>query len=426
MALDVVVIGAGAAGLIAAFTAAERGRRVVLLEKNRFPGVKILMSGGTRCNLTHHCDARGIVDAYGDQGHFLHSALAVLGPKDLVALIETEGVATKVEETGKVFPVSDKANDIVDALTRRLTRSGAALALEQPVKSIERTSERRFAVLTPGDTFETESVIVTTGGLSYPGCGTSGDGYPWAIALGHTIVPTRPALTPIVTHDPWVKELSGLTIPDVALKVTVAPNKEPPPKQAYRKTKGQRKGVVDEARSSFLFTHFGLSGPSALDVSRAITAVADPASLELTADFLPATAGEFLDQQIAADCTRDGKRQALNIVANHVPRRLAEALFGQLRLSPEIRAAEWSKKDRQRIVGVIKQCRITLAGAMGYKKAEVTAGGVSLDEIDSRTMQSKRVPGLYFAGEILDLDGPIGGYNFQAAFATGKLAGMHA
>lgn len=426
MAWDVVVIGAGAAGLIAAFTAAERGKRTILLEKNRFAGVKILMSGGTRCNLTHHCDARGIIDAYGDQGRFLHSALSVLGPKDLVALVEAEGVATKVEETGKVFPVSDKASDIVDALSRRLVRSGATLSLEHPVTSITRSDNGGFAVQTPGGPFEAMSVVVTTGGLSYPGCGTSGDGYPWAMAFGHTIVPTRPALTPIVTDDMWVKSLTGLTIPDVALKVTTAAHAEPPPRMAFRKTKGQKRGVVDEARSSFLFTHFGLSGPSALDVSRAVTAVANPKSLELWCDFLPSVASETLDAQIASDCARDGKRQALTIAVGHAPRRLVEALFGQLQISPDVRAAEWAKRDRQRLVAAIKQCRINLAGAMGYKKAEVTAGGVSLDEIDSRTMQSKMVPGLFFAGEILDLDGPIGGYNFQAAFATGKLAGLHA
>lgn len=426
MAWDVVVIGAGAAGLMAAFTAAERGRRTLLLEKNRFPGVKILMSGGTRCNLTHHCDSRGIIDAYGDQGRFLHSALSVLSPKELVALVEAEGVATKVEETGKVFPVSDKASDIVDALSRRLSRSGATLALERPVTSLARATEGGFAVQTPGEQLHAANVIVTTGGLSYPGCGTSGDGYPWAMALGHSIVPTRPALTPIVTDDMWVKSLTGLTIPDVALKVTVAANASSPPKLAFRKTKGQKKGVVDEARSSFLFTHFGLSGPSALDVSRAIATVADPKSLELWCDFLPPVASETLDALIAADCSRDGKRQALNVAAMHAPRRLVEALFGQLQISPEVRAAEWAKRDRQRLVAAIKQCRINLAGAMGYKKAEVTAGGVSLDELDSRTMQSKIVPGLFFAGEILDLDGPIGGYNFQAAFATGKLAGLHA
>ena len=225
---DVIVIGAGAAGLLAATCAAERGRRTLLVEKNRKPGVKILMSGGTRCNITHATDRRGIVAAFGDQGPFLHSALAALGPDELVAMFHAEGVATKVEPGGKVFPVSDRALDVLRALERMLARSGAQLVLDEAVSGIDLdgieggdidTSGTGFHVRTNRRLLSTEKVIVTAGGQSYPGCGTTGDGYAWAKPLGHTIVPPRPALVPLLSPAAWVHELRGVTVADVAVAI---------------------------------------------------------------------------------------------------------------------------------------------------------------------------------------------------------------
>src|SRR5689334_5893131 len=207
---DIVVVGAGAAGLVAAIRAAECGRRVLLLEKNRKPGVKILMSGGTRCNITHATDNRGIVEAYGPPGRFLHSALAALSVQDTLDLFHAEGVGTKVEETGKVFPVSDRAVDVLDALLRRLRRSGATLALAEPVLDLDATADG-FTVAMPSRTVSCRSVILTTGGRSYPGCGTTGDGYRLAQKFGHTVVPTRPALVPISSPEGWVAGLRGVT-----------------------------------------------------------------------------------------------------------------------------------------------------------------------------------------------------------------------
>src|SRR5215207_2339584 len=216
---DAIIAGAGAAGLMAAIHAAERGRRVLLLEKGKKPGVKILMSGGTRCNITHDCDARGIVEAFGPNGKFLHSALAALGPRETVALFNGEGVATKVEDTGKVFPVSDRALDVLDALLKRLARSGATLSLSEPLKDVELHPEGGYRVDTPARTLTTERVLITTGGKSYPGCGTTGDGYAIAQKFGHIIVPTKPALVPLTVQPEWIRELQGITIPDVNLKV---------------------------------------------------------------------------------------------------------------------------------------------------------------------------------------------------------------
>jgi len=416
MDYDVAVIGAGAAGLLAAAKAAERGRRTLLLEKNRRPGVKILMSGGTRCNLTHDTDVRGIVDAYGKPGRFLHSPLAALSPADLVALIEAEGVPTKVEATGKIFPQSDLAADVLEALLSRLGRSGCELAVQEPLVELAKLNDG-FRLETDRRTLTASHVIITTGGKSYPGSGTTGDGYAWCEALGHTIVPPRPALTPITTNDLWVRELTGVTIEDVDVQV-IDPESMP-----AKATKNKRKTRLARRRGSFLFTHFGLSGPAPMDVSRAVTGHAQPHRLLLVCDFVPGKSAELLLEQFKHAAATDGKKQVAAHVADFVPRRLAEALLGQAQVPPEMRAAEAASALWRRIVAALKQQPIHVSGTRGFKKAEVTAGGIALGEVDSKTMQSRVCPGLYLAGEILDLDGPIGGYNFQAAFSTGWLAG---
>ncbi|MFO0803229.1 MAG: aminoacetone oxidase family FAD-binding enzyme [Gemmataceae bacterium] len=226
---DAIIVGAGAAGLMAAIHAAERGRRVLLLEKGKKPGVKILMSGGTRCNITHDCDARGIVAAFGPNGKFLHSALAAFGPADVLEFFHAEGVATKVEETGKIFPVSDRAVDVLDALLKRLQRSGATLSLSEPVNAIEPDAQARagstlacasgsFQIITTSRSLSCEKLLITTGGRSYPGCGTTGDGYAWAARLGHTICPSGP-LVPLTVTVRVVADLTRHQLPDVNLKV---------------------------------------------------------------------------------------------------------------------------------------------------------------------------------------------------------------
>jgi predicted flavoprotein YhiN len=368
----------------------------------------------------------------------------------LIKLIEDEGVPTKVEETGKVFPVSNRATDVLEALLRRLAQSGARLVLDSPVVGIERNDDG-FAVTTMSRTlnasgtlsrndialgagssrreepaFFAPKVIVTVGGQSYPGSGTTGDGYAWAASVGHTVVPPRPALTPLTTDAAWVRAISGVTVPDVALRILPGgQGARGDPRQAgvaSRATPATLK-PLDERRGSLLFTHFGLSGPVAMDISRSVTAAADPTSLALVCDFLPNLRAEALDEQIRDSAAREGKRHIAGFLAPELPRRLVEQLIALASLPLEQRGAELSKPGRAALVRALKATPISLTGTRGFAKAEVTAGGVLLAEIDSRTMQSKLVPGLYFAGEILDLDGPIGGYNFQAAFSTGLLAG---
>lgn len=414
---DVIVIGAGAAGLLAAARAAERGRKTLVVEKNRKPGVKILMSGGTRCNLTQSTDARGIIEAYGPPGKFLHSALAALGPHDLVELFGAEGVATKIESTGKVFPTSDKAADVLQALLRRLKRSGATLALGEAVNTIDR-GPAGLVVATSARTLRAESVVITTGGRSYPGCGTTGDGYVWVKGLGHQVVEPHPALVPVTTDATWVHSLSGVTVFDVAVRVV--PASAASGSAVVREGKRVRPVMC---RGSFLFTHFGVSGPAVLDISREITAHLQPQSLALECDFLPACRDDEFDRLLELAGRESGRKTVGSLLPDALPRRLVEALLIEAGVDGHLRAAELSAASRARLVLAVKHSRMAITGTLGFAKAEVTAGGVALAEVDSRTMQSRLVPHLFLAGEILDLDGPIGGYNFQAAFSTGWLAG---
>lgn len=403
-AWDVVVIGAGAAGLMTAIHAAERGKRVLLLEKNRKPGVKILMSGGTRCNITHDCDNRGIVTAYGTQGSFLHSALAALSVRQAIDFFEAEGVATKIEDTGKIFPVSDKAMDVLEALLRRLQRSGATLAMEEPVTALRKIDDH-FEIVTAKRTIVVPRVVITVGGQSYPGCGTRGEGYSWAATFGHTIVSTRPALVPITVQAEWVGDLRGVTLADVGIKVL------------------EHGTMLVAKRGGFLFAHFGLSGPAPLDASKAISRHERPTTLELELDFLPSRSEADVDELLRTQSLASGKKLLAVVLAELLPRRLSDALLVQAKQASDRKAAGLSKPDRQQLVTAIKRLRVPVKGTLGFEKAEVTSGGVSLAEVDSRTMQSKLCAGLFFAGEVLDLDGPIGGYNFQAAWSTGWLAG---
>ena len=410
---DVIVIGGGAAGLLAACRAAERGRRTLLVEKKKRPGAKILMSGGSRCNLTHAAERCDIVEAFGDQGPFLHSALAALSPQGVIDLLEAEGVATKVEPGGKIFPQSDRAADVLAALLARLRRTDCTLALQEPLADLQR-ADVGFRLATPEQTLLARSVILATGGQSYPSSGSTGDGYGWSAALGHTIVAPRPALVPITTHAPWVRALQGITMPDTLVRV-LEPGGE-----------GSASRVLAERREALLFAHFGITGPAVLDVSRAVSGHARPAALVVRCDFLPGMKQESLESLLQQECLAAGRRLAVGILARWLPQRLAETIAQRAELPAERRAAELSRPERQSLVRGAKQFDIPVAGTMGFRKAEVTAGGVALEEVDSHTMQSKIVPGLFFAGELLDLDGPIGGYNFQAAFSTGWLAGENA
>ena len=423
---DVAVLGAGAAGLCTAIRAAERGRSVLLLEKNRRPGVKILMSGGTRCNITNarglrHLGvvsgpvdpaydpregrgARSIQEAFGPGGKFLGPALRALGVEATVGLFEAEGVATKVEGNGKIFPVSDRATDVLAALLRRLERSGATLRTGAPVAGVEPAGDG-FEVRVPGSPVLARRVVVAVGGQSYPGCGTTGDGYAIARRFGHTIVEPRPALVPIRVDAAWVPELKGVTLADARAAVA-----------------GPSGAALEERREAVLFAHFGLTGPAILDISRAVARHEGPERLSLVLDLVPDERAEALDARIRSS-SRVGRPTVVHLLPERIPRRLAEVLLATAGIPPTRTGPELSRDERRRLVGQLKGLRLPVAGTLGFAKAEVTSGGVALDEVDPETLESRRQAGLHFVGEVLDLDGRIGGYNFQAAWSTGWLAG---
>lgn len=397
---DLLVVGAGAAGLLAAHFAAGRGRRVLIAEKNRRPGVKILISGGGRCNLTTTVSGRELEAAYGrDGGRWLRHALRAFPPAGLRELIEAAGVPLREEALEKVFPVSGRARDVLDALLR--LAGGAMLRGECPVRALRREGDG-FAAETGAGPLRARSVILAAGGRSYPRTGTTGDGYALARALGHTVTPTLPALAPLRVEAAWVAELAGVTLPDVELRVEDAAGRE-----------------LARRRRPLLFTHRGLSGPGPMDVSGAVEAADSPCALRV--DFLPGLSAADLDRRLREG---PGRGRASALLPEALPLRLRERL-AELAAVPA-RAAELSREARLRLVEACKELRLPVAGSLGFAKAEVTRGGIPLDEVDPRTMASRVCPGLFVCGELLDLDGPIGGYNFQAAFATGRLAGLNA
>ena len=416
---DVIIVGGGAAGLWAAGTAAARGKQVLVLEKNNKAGVKILMSGGTRCNITHHCDSRKIAEAFGKNGRVLLSVLSRLSPQDVVRQIEQEGVATKVEETGKVFPASDRAIDVRDAIVRRLAREGASLVTGAAVQTVRpATAGAGFEVVVQVQAqsamnLTCDSVLLTTGGLSYSGCGTNGDGYPWAQGMGHTITSLRPALTPLLSHKAWVHELSGITLDDAEVTARVI--------GADAKLAKLERAT---SRGGLLWTHFGCSGPTAMNVSRCFSDLQSHSPASMVVDLLPDLSREACEQWLI-DAAKESNRTITNVLSQRIPKRLASALVAIAGSTNDVHTSELSKKIRNSLVERLKALSVPIHGTRGYPKAEVTAGGVALGEVNFQDMQSRKTPGLFFAGEILDLDGPIGGFNFQAAWSTGHTAGLH-
>jgi len=453
---DVAVLGAGAAGMMAALRAAERGRSVTLLEKNKRPGIKILMSGGTRCNVTnarglrraearalsgpidpaYNLDqgkgARSIQEAFGPNGAFLAPALKAFSAGDTVRFFEAEGVALKIEANGKIFPVSNRAVDVLAALVGRLKRSGARLELSCPARAIEPLPLSRgggFRIETPHGTLEARTLVLATGGLSYPGCGTTGDGYGFAQRVGHTLVEPKPALVPLKVAASWVPELRGIAVPDA--EATALPDAEvatPTTTTATATATGRQTATATATalacarREAVLFAHFGLSGPAILDVSSAVARLDDPTRCRLRLDFLPDLSSEALDKTLQTE-SRLGRRLVETLLPAHLPHRLVQALLLHAGLPADRKGPDLSREERKRLVRTLKTLDLPITGTLGFEKAEVTSGGVALEEVDPHTGRSLLHPDLRLVGEVLDLDGRIGGYNFQAAWSGGWLVG---
>jgi predicted Rossmann fold flavoprotein len=404
--VPVAVVGGGAAGLMAAIAAADAGAEVTLLEGTDRLGTKILMSGGTRCNVTH--DVVTAADYYGGSRNVVARLLREFSHEDAARFFEGElGVELKREETGKIFPASDDAQTVLDALLARAAALGVVILTGRKVTAIAPLpGGTGYALTTTAGTIEARRVILTTGGLSFPRTGSDGTGYALAQSLGHTIVTTTPALTPLVARGGGMHErLRGVTL-DVALTVRVSG------KKAW------------EGTGSLLFTHFGYSGPVVLDASRHVARAEGP--FAVFASFLPGETQESLDASILKEAAREPRRTALNLLRARLPESVAWELVTYAGVPADRALGQLSRAERRELARAVTEFELPVLEVMGYRKAEVTAGGVPLSEVDPRTLESRVAPGVHLAGEILDVDGRLGGYNFQWAWSTGWVAGRSA
>ena len=414
MGEPVVVVGGGAAGLMAAGSAALRGARVILLEKPDELGKKLQIAGKGRCNLTNAGDREELIAGYAAGGRFLQSAFARFDNKALIDLLARLGVPTKVERGRRVFPVSDDARQVVRALTGWIEELGVEVRLNHPVGSLVAaggSSRRIVGCLVKDRLLPGEKVILCTGGSSYPGTGSTGDGYRMAAELGHRITPLRPALVPLRSSAAWVKDVQGLALRNVRATLRVD-DKE-----------------LSSEFGEMLFTHFGVSGPIILTLSRSATDFwqsrpGEP--LTLTIDLKPALTPEKLDLRLQRDFSKYSRKQLLNGLRDLLPKALIPVILLLTELDPTKPVHQVTREERRALGRIIKGVPLAITGSLPLAAAIVTAGGVDLKEVDPRTMESRLVKGLYLAGEVLDIDGYTGGYNLQADFSTGWLAGRAA
>jgi hypothetical protein len=406
---DVIVIGGGPAGLMAAGQAAAHGADTLLLEKMDRPGRKLQITGKGRCNLTNDTTVPDFIAHFGPSGQFLRQAFYRFFAPDLMAFFADRGVSTVVERGQRVFPASGDAEHVVDALVRWVEAAGVTLRTESPVTGLVVEDDRVVGVRAGGSTRSAGAVVIATGGASYPGTGSTGDGYRLAASVGHTVVPIRPALVPLETAGDVAPRLQGLSLRNVTLRVVV--DEEP----------------RAEAFGEMLFTHFGVSGPIVLTLSRRVVdALRAGQNVVLSIDLKPALDEEQLDRRLLRDLDAHGKRHFETILHGLLPSKLIPICLERTRIPAHKPAHQITSEERDRLRVWLKGFRLEVSGHRSFNHAIVTAGGVETTEVDPRTMASRRVGGLYFAGEVLDVDADTGGYNLQAAFSTGWLAGRSA
>lgn len=406
----VAVIGGGAAGLVAAGRCAETGTKTLLLEKNKYLGRKIGITGKGRCNLTTSiASIEDIIAQYPGNGRFLYSAFSQFSNLDTIDFFNSLGLKTVTERGQRVFPASDRARDVVKALEKYAKSSGCEIRPESPVTGISRLPGSGFKVTTAKGPIEVEKVILAVGGASYPGTGSTGDGYAWARKMGHTIVPIRPALVPLETSETWVRDLQGLSLRNVKVWLSDSDN------------------ILGSEFGEMLFTHFGVSGPVILTLSRIAAAELEKGKQPLIhIDLKPALSPETLDRRIQRDFKKYQRKIIQNALVDLLPQALIPVVLENAEIEREKATHSITREERQSLVETLKDLKLTVSGTRPLSEAIVTAGGVATNEINPRTMESKIISGLYFAGEIIDIDGNTGGFNLQAAFSTGYVAGANA
>ena len=408
MKTEICIIGAGPAGLMAAIHAAGDGATTTVLEANAEAGRKLLITGGGRCNFTHEARPDEMVRAFGAGGRFLRHCFHELSPAETRAFFRRHGLAGKVEPDGCVFPVSDRAGDVRDLLVRQAQKLGVRPAFREPVRDVA-GSDAGFTVRTTQRTIPTRKLIITTGGVTWPQTGSTGDGYRFAAAFGHGIAPARPALVPLVTREKWLRDLAGVSAADVRMRTTI----------------GNRRIATQGA---VIFTHNGIGGPAALDLSRHVAdyLATQGRSVDLEIDLAPETDRAELDRQMREHWAAHPRKNTANALPAFLPHRLALALCERAICDPKLPAGQITKDARKRLVALFKALPLHVTGTRPIAEATVTRGGVRTKDIDPQTMESKLRAGLFFAGEVLDVDGPCVGYNLQMCFSTGALAGRTA
>ena len=403
MKADAVVIGGGAAGTLCAALAAGRGLDVVLLEPNRMLGRKLRITGKGRCNVTNDCDAREFISAIPGDGRFLQSAIHKFGTLDTKALFESLGVALKTERGNRVFPESDRADDIADALTKLARENGVRVLRERATRILTDEAGAVRAVSAGGGEIECEAAVICTGGLSYPGTGSTGDGYRMARELGHTIRPCRPSLVPLESPDDWCREMQGFSLRNVELS-------------AYEDEK-----LIYKALGEMLFTHFGVSGPLVLSASAHMRRFGE-CRYRLSIDLKPGLDEKKLDARLLRDFEKYSNREFRNSLGDLAGRAMIPVLVELSGIPGDTRTNSVTRQQRAALAQLLKHFPVSLSGPRPIAEAIVTSGGVATTEVNPRTMESKLVPGLYFAGEVLDLDAYTGGYNLQIAWSTAFVA----
>lgn len=403
----VIIIGAGAAGLIAAAESARLGNQVLVIEKMQRPARKVMITGKGRCNITNACfDLEELISNVPTNPRFLYSAFSAFMPYDTIALIEELGVPTKIERGNRVFPVSDRAVDVVDALVKNAKQAGAKIIQGTVTGFNVENNKIASVVLADGSTYECDSVAVCTGGKSYPATGSTGDGYLLAESVGHTVTPLKPSLISLVCRNNFIPQLQGLSLRNVAIKVT----------------DGEKNIYSDFGE--MLFTHYGVSGPVILSASAHLS---EPKkhNYKISIDLKPALDDKTLDKRIQRDFAENNNKDFINSLSALLPNKLIPVIVKLSGIEPSTKCNQISREQRLNLVRLIKDFCVDITDFRPIEEAIITSGGVSVKEINPKTMKSKIIDNLYFAGEVIDVDAYTGGFNLQIAFSTGYLCGQN-
>ncbi len=407
---DVIVIGGGASGMMAAGRAAEQGKRVLLLEKNAVLGAKLALTGGGRCNITNAEDDEHVfLSKYGPAGKFLHSAFSQFGMRDTFSFFESRGLPLKVEEHKRAFPVTERASDVIATLARYLAHGKVEVRMGAAVERVDVADERIERVHTSAGVFSAKSYVLATGGVSHPETGSTGDGFTWLAELGHTVAEPTPGLVPLKVKEGWVKNLSGISLP--MMKITFSSH-----------------GVKKFSRTGpLLFTHFGISGPTVLNSSGRVADLLQEGSVRATIDLFPSLDQGALDQKLREIFDTNKNKQLKTVMKDIAPPGTSEALLALVPgIDPETKVHSVTKEARRELAAFLKHVSFIVNGLMGLDRAIVADGGLPLTEVDTRTMRSKHYKNLFVTGDLLHINRPSGGFSLQLAWTTGFVAGSHA